>query len=207
MRTGSGFLAIWSDIRPDEETDYLHWLSREHTEERVGIAGFLGVRVFRARLADVSRYFILYSLEDGAVMGSPAYLERLNAPTPWSTRIMPRLGNFMRGGGTVTARQGKGRGAVVSPILLDAAAIDAARARLGAIVGEDRVIAAGLLQVDTAGTTIRTNEKTLRAGDRTFDALLLIEALDAEALTAAAKQPVTVFDQVFALDRADIGLS
>jgi hypothetical protein len=59
-----GFLAIWSDIDPADETEYLHWLTREHAAERVGLPGFLGVRVFRARLPERRRYFILYRLED-----------------------------------------------------------------------------------------------------------------------------------------------
>src|SRR6266849_282578 len=32
---GAGFLAIWSDIAPNNLTDYRHWLTREHTTERV----------------------------------------------------------------------------------------------------------------------------------------------------------------------------
>ena len=38
---GAGFLAIWSDVRLEGETDYLHWLTREHTSERLGVDGFL----------------------------------------------------------------------------------------------------------------------------------------------------------------------
>ena len=41
---GAGFLAIWSDIEPNTLTDYRHWLTREHTTERVTTKGFLAVR-------------------------------------------------------------------------------------------------------------------------------------------------------------------
>ena len=51
---GAGFLAIWSDVEPDHLTDYRHWLTREHTTERVTTNGFLGVRVFRATRADIA---------------------------------------------------------------------------------------------------------------------------------------------------------
>jgi hypothetical protein len=201
MKTGEGFLAIWSDVRPEQETDYLHWLTREHTEERVSIPGFLGVRVFRSRSTGNPRYFILYALESAAALASPAYLARLNAPSPWSQRIMPILGNFRRGGGTVVVRQGMGAGAVVAPILPDGP--DSADAgRLDAIATRDRIAAVSLLAVDGAGTAIQTSEKTLRSGDRTFDALLLVEALDAESLAAAIGDGHEVFDQVFALDKA-----
>jgi hypothetical protein len=203
MRAGQGFLAIWSDVAPEQETDYLHWLTREHTQERVSIPGFLGVRVFRSRAVGVRRYFILYTLAESGVMGSPAYVERLNAPTPWSQRIMPVLGNFRRGGGTVTARLGSGFGAVAAPILLDGDGAAQAPARATDLVGRDRIVAMSLLAVDGVGTAIQTNEKTLRAGDRSFDTLLLAEAVDSDALTTALGE-VELFDQVFALDRAPL---
>jgi len=60
---GAGFLAIWSDIAPNNLTDYRHWLTREHTTERVTTKGFLASRVFRAARADIHRFFILYELE------------------------------------------------------------------------------------------------------------------------------------------------
>ena len=104
---GAGFLAIWSDVEPDHLVDYRHWLTREHTTERVTTKGFLGVRVFRAARSGINRFFILYELESPEVLDGPAYLARLNAPTPWSQRIMPQLGNFVRGGGVMSARAGR----------------------------------------------------------------------------------------------------
>ena len=46
---GSGYLAIWSDLAPEHETDWMHWMTREHSAERVGVTGFLACRIF-ARL-------------------------------------------------------------------------------------------------------------------------------------------------------------
>jgi 3-dehydroquinate dehydratase-2 len=45
---GSGYLAIWSDLAPEHETDWMHWMTREHSSERVGVEGFLACRIFRA---------------------------------------------------------------------------------------------------------------------------------------------------------------
>jgi hypothetical protein len=101
---GTGFLAIWSDLAPEDETDWAHWMTREHSSERVRIEGFLGCRIFRALGATVNRYFILYDLERPEVVGGGQYLARLNAPTSWSQRIMPRLRNFVRGGGRALPR-------------------------------------------------------------------------------------------------------
>src|SRR6267143_4744959 len=116
---GAGFLAIWSDIVPNNLTDYRHWLTREHTTERVTTKGFLASRVFRAARADIHRFFILYELEAPEVLDGPAYLARLNAPTPWSQRIMPQLGNFVRGGGVMTARAGRGEGSTIVALRLE----------------------------------------------------------------------------------------
>src|SRR3954470_8890405 len=116
---GAGFLAIWSDIEPAALTDYRHWLTREHTTERVTTKGFLGVRVFRADRSDINRFFILYELESPEVLDGRAYLARLNAPTPWSQRIMPQLGNFIRGGGVMLARAGRGEGYTISVLRVE----------------------------------------------------------------------------------------
>src|SRR4029079_2693082 len=115
---GGGFLAIWSDVERSNLTDNRHWLTREHTTERVTTDGFLANRVFRAVRNDIERFFILYELQTPEVLDGPAYLARLNAPSPWSQRIMPQLGNFIRGGGVVTARAGRGEGATIVALRL-----------------------------------------------------------------------------------------
>ncbi|WP_439572172.1 hypothetical protein [Phreatobacter sp.] len=178
---GAGFLAIWSDVTVDRETDYLHWLAREHTAERLGVEGFLSVRVFRALAVDARRYFILYRLASPEVLASPAYLARLNEPTPWSRRMMPILGHFVRGGGRSVARAGLGQGGFVAAARLDTVPAGDAQALVSAAVANDRVAAAELLVTDSDRSAIDTREKGMRAGDASFAALLLVEGLDAEA--------------------------
>jgi len=182
---GAGYLAIWSDLSPEHETDWAHWITREHAAERVGIRGFLACRIFRALGTAANRYFILYELDDENVVGGADYLARLNAPTPWSQRIMPRLGNFARGGGRINASAGLGQGGIVAPLRLDAtpswdaADVTAELARL------DRIVAARVLLTDIAKTSLPTSEKGMRANDGSFAALLLIEGMDEAALRAA----------------------
>jgi hypothetical protein len=209
----AGFLGIWSDVTAEQETDYLHWLTREHTQERVGVPGFLGVRVFRAQLPDVQRFFIHYRLESHGVLTSAPYLARLNAPTEWTRRIMPILKNFARGGGRVVAQAGSGRGGKIVPVICEAAQLAAARTALDAIVARDRVSAARLLETDQAGTTVQTNEKSIRGKDESFAALLIIEALDDAALDDACSVlrgaltpagPQVHYDQVYALEKSDL---
>ena len=182
--TAPAMLAIWSDVTPEQETDYLHWLTREHTAERLGVPGFQAVRVFRAALPGVCRFLIVYELASAGVLTSAAYLARLNAPTPWSRRIMPLLRNFARGGGRVRDVRGTGGGAWVMPLRLDRMPA-AAPALLDALAAEDRICAVRLLEVDQQGSGVPTGEKALRGGDAAFAGLLLVEATGADALRGA----------------------
>jgi hypothetical protein len=189
----SAMLAIWSDVMPEQETDYLHWLTREHTAERIGIPGFEAVRVFRAEIPEACRYLILYNLAAPSVLTSLAYLARLNAPTPWSRRIMPTLRNFARGGGRVRAVRGTGSGAHLLPLRLDRLPPEAAEHLLNALVAEDRICAIRLLEVDQEGSKVPTNEKALRGGDESFRGLLLIEATDGNTLRRVMSRHLQAF--------------
>jgi len=181
---GAGFLAIWSDVDPTNLTDYRHWLTREHTTERVTTRGFLGSRVFQALRSDIERFFILYELETPEVLDGPAYLARLNAPTPWSQRIMPQLGNFMRGGGVITARAGRGEGAVVVARRLER--LPQMPQRLAdEIAALDGVAAVQIGITDLARTSVPTVEKGMRKHEGIFAGLLIVEALDEKSLRIA----------------------
>jgi hypothetical protein len=193
------------------ETDYLHWMTREHAIERVSIPGFLGMRMFRALQDDVRRYFILYELETPDVVGGAAYLARLNNPTLWSQRIMPQLQNFIRGGGSVAAASGAGLGGfVTAQPFEDIAALDGTEL-VTALAREERISSARLLATDHAQTAIKTREKDMRTRDSSFDGLLLIEGLDEAAVKAAASNlaagapkrnaPASIYITIFALDR------
>ncbi|OKO78097.1 hypothetical protein AC629_30875 [Bradyrhizobium sp. NAS80.1] len=184
---GAGFLAIWSDVAADDLTDYRHWLTREHTTERVTTKGFLASRVFRAAREDISRFFILYELEAPEVLDGKAYLARLNAPTPWSQRIMPKLGNFMRGGGMMVARAGRGEGATIMALRIETLPGDPTKLAQ-ALVACDGVAAVQIGATDEARTSVPTAEKGMRKNEGFFAGLLLIEALDVASLQAALQQ-------------------
>jgi hypothetical protein len=208
---GAGFLAIWSDVEPGHLTDYRHWLTREHTTERVTTKGFLGVRVFRAARADIARFFILYELESPEVLDGPAYLARLNAPTPWSQKTMPRLGNFIRGGGVMTARAGRGEGATIAALRIERLP-PKLQAFADALVALDGVAAVQIGTTDLARTSVPTVEKGMRKDEGIFAGLLIIEALDEAALRGALREAVNmapdiagagepeVYQGMFALD-------
>ncbi|WP_425258644.1 hypothetical protein ACPOLB_24380 [Rubrivivax sp. RP6-9] len=92
---GQAALAMWWDIAPEVRADFEHWHAHEHFPERLAIPGFL--RASRWRSADGGDgCFVLYELADHAVLRSPAYLARLNAPTSWSARLMPHHRHMVR---------------------------------------------------------------------------------------------------------------
>jgi hypothetical protein len=188
---GAGFLAIWSDVEQKDLTDYRHWLTREHTTERVTTKGFLSSRVFQAVRADINRFFILYELEAPEVLDGPAYLARLNAPTPWSQRIMPKLGNFVRGGGTVTTRAGRGEGALIVPLRLKRLPEEPQRLA-DDLVGVDGIAAVQIGTTDLARTSVKTVEKGMRQHDVAFAGILLIEAVDQISLRNAIRKAAEI---------------
>jgi hypothetical protein len=193
---GAGFLAIWSDVYSGDLVDYRHWLTREHTTERVTTKGFLGVRVFRAGRADINRFFILYELESPEVLDGPAYMARLNAPTPWSQRIMPLLGNFVRGGGVITARAGRGEGSTIAALRIEALPGNP-KLLAEAIVASDGVAAVQIGVTDLARTSVNTVEKGMRKDEGIFAGLVIIEALDEAALRGALRQATKVAPHLF----------
>jgi hypothetical protein len=192
---GAGFLAIWSDIEPKAVTDYRHWLTREHTTERVTTKGFLACRVFRADRSDIDRFFILYELEAPEVLDGPAYLARLNAPTPWSQRIMPQLGNFVRGGGLITARAGRGEGSTIAALRIEHLPEEPKRLA-DAIVALDGIAAVQVGATDRARTSVPTVEKGMRQHEGFFAGLLIIEALDETALRSALRRAAEIAPEV-----------
>src|SRR5882757_8058274 len=201
---GAGFLAIWSDVYSGNLTDYRHWLTREHTTERVTTSGFLAVRVFRAARADINRFFILYELESPEVLDGPAYMARLNAPTPWSQRIMPLLGNFIRGGGVMATRTGRGEGATIAALRIERLP-DNPLALADAIIASDGIAAVQIGVTDLARTSVPTIEKGMRKDEGIFAGLVIIEALDEAALRGALRQARKLAPDLFGgLDEPEI---
>lgn len=184
-----GLLAIWSTIAPEAETDYLHWLTREHVFERISVPGFCSGRVFRRRDSKPSEYLMLYELDHADVMSSEGYLTRLNAPTPWTRRIMPTLTHFRRGGGTLSHEAGypRGHGSHIAIARFDdelPAALTSER--LDELAQLDWVAAVRVMRVQSDSTSISTREKSMRRSEEgAFAGLIVIEALDRASLDRA----------------------
>ena len=116
---GSGFLAIWHDIKAEGEPEYKLWHTREHMPERLGVPGFeVGRRCVDWKLGK-HRYFTLYEARTIDVFGSEAYRARLNAPSAWSNRVQPHFTNFVRSACRTVVSVGKGIGGAIATVRMN----------------------------------------------------------------------------------------
>jgi hypothetical protein len=131
-------------------------------------------------------------------------MARLNAPTPWSQRIMPLLGNFIRGGGVMATRAGRGEGATIVALRIERLPNNP-QLLAAAIVASDGIAAVQIGVTDLARTSVPTVEKGMRKDEGIFAGLVIIEALDEAALRGALRQARKVAPDLFAgLDEPEI---
>jgi len=125
----------------------------------------------------------------------------------------------MRGGGTMVARAGRGEGATMMALRIEALP-ENAQELAEALVACDGIAAVQIGATDAARTSVPTTEKGMRKNEGFFAGLMLIEALDVVSLQAAllraraiapdvlsrASEP-EIYQNVFALDAriADFG--
>jgi len=160
-------MAAWLDITPEVEAEFADWYFREHVPERVTLPGFLAGRRYTAPGNEPNKYLALYEATGKAVFASNAYRERLEQPTPWTTKIMPHFRNFARsvfdvrlelgsqyGGAIATIRYANGAGLAG---WLESEALPALAARSG-------ICRVRLLEADEAQSRPKTREAGMRDG-------------------------------------------
>ena len=92
----AGILAVWNDCAPEGYDHFERWYIREHLQERVGVPGFRFGRRYEAVSGGDRRFFAFYEVESPDVLSSQAYVERLEAPTPWTLEAMKSFRNMVR---------------------------------------------------------------------------------------------------------------
>ncbi|ETA53253.1 hypothetical protein [Ponticoccus alexandrii] len=193
MQTDRGILAIWHDIEPDQTDAVLDWYNKEHHFERLAVPGFRMVRRYTA-VEGAPELFIHYETDGASVLSSPAYLERLNAPTPWTLQSQP---HFRKNSRTVCHRSlawGSAEGGFVGvlrilagdtpqPESLDEQAVQGALADAPGVVGGE------IWRSDRERSSIETREKQIRKGQDTYvDAVVVVHATDARAAGNAVER-------------------
>jgi hypothetical protein len=188
---GKACLAMWWDMAPAMRAEFEHWHSHEHFPERLAIPGFQ--RATRFTSADGGEgIFVMYELEAHEVVSSPAYLASLNAPSPWSTKMMPHHRNMVRSQCHVLASRGAGvaRQALtlrLSPASGRAAELQASlAARMAGWAALPGLAGAHLLRHQPPAIA-QTTEQKIRGGDQAADWVLVVCGYDAAALDALAQ--------------------
>jgi hypothetical protein len=188
---GKAALAMWWDIAPDHRAEFEDWHSHEHFPERLSIPGFLrGSRWSSAG----EGYFILYELEAYETLTSPQYRERLNAPTPWSTKMMPHHRNMVRSQCRVLDSYGGGIGGSLLTVRLSPEASQGKSVRralqefLSKVPNEVGLTSGHLLRTDTP-TAAQTTEQKIRGSDAAADWIVIVSGYDAQALEDLAAGP------------------
>jgi hypothetical protein len=184
---GKAAVAMWWSVRPDQRAEFGDWHSHEHFPERMSIAGFRrGSRWTSTREAE--GFFVLYELEQYDVLTSKGYLDRLNAPTPWSTRMMPHHLGMVRSQCRIVASFGGGVATSLATIRLSPETGGEAELRtqladtLGALAREPGLTGAHLLLTDTPRTSAPTTEQQIRGSDGAADWIVLLSGYDADAV-------------------------
>ena len=170
---GRAAIAMWWGFDPAMQPEIEDWHSHEHFPERLGIPGFLrGSRWVRG-----TSYFVLYEVDSLATLTGGAYMERLNAPTPWSRKMMPHHRNMVRSLCLVRASSGRGLSGCMASVRLDRAT---PLPELKGITG------AQLLESQPMAALPQTTEQKIRGGDAQAHWILLLNGYDAELVAAAA---------------------
>ena len=171
---GCGILAIWHDIVPEHQTDVLSWYDREHHFERLAVPGFRSVRRYQAEPGTSPQLFIRYETESTATLSAPAYLERLNQPTPWTLRCQPQFRGNSR---TVCERiesHGGAEGGCAVTIRLAGPMSAELRQAIGSACELPGALGWERWAADLQRSTIPTREKQLRGGEDRYAATILV---------------------------------
>jgi len=189
------FLAFWNDLDSVDETEYLRWLTREHAQECLATRGLLSVRVFRAKSETHAQFLIFYRLQKDT---------RIEGAMRCPEEIMPRLKNFVRVEGRIVQESGEGAGGYVACVFIERSDLPGYREAAVEIANADSIAATRLFEADPPVSETHASTKEVRPDDRSFEAMLLIEALDEDELAAGlalmgVRQP-TIYREIFRLD-------
>lgn len=188
---GRAVLAMWWDVSADVRAEWEHWHSHEHFPERLAIPGFLRA----SRWIDTSggeAFFVMYELQDHSVLASDAYLARLNAPTPWSTRMMPLHRNMIRTQCKVVRSHGVVTGGQVltircSPADATGEALQRGIGELAARVSQQPgIIGLHVLRHEAPPIAMTAEQKIRGNADRAADWAIVVSGYDAGALSRLA---------------------
>jgi hypothetical protein len=188
---GSAAMLLWYDIIPEQIAEHDDWHTRQHFPERVGIPGFIRAQRWVSRPPG-ARYFVVYEVKDIDVLSSAQYLERLNNPTPWTSRMMPSFRGMVRGFCRLESSHGSvlGTTCVTSRYSAAPGMEDRLRTWLNGELIPDLMQRKGI----TSAFTLRsdrapemTAEQRIRGRDASVDRVLLVTGYSPEPVAGLAQ--------------------
>jgi hypothetical protein len=183
---GSAAMLLSFDIADEAIAEHDDWHTHEHLAERLSIPGFLrGTRW--VALQGRPRYLVVYEVAELATLTSAAYLERLNNPSAWTSRVMPHYRGMSRGLCSVSGSFGLGTGHAAALLRFKPQRGSAESLRrwllqevLPPLPSEQGVGSVHLLE--RAITPQMTHEQRIRGADAGIDWALLLTGYSEEAL-------------------------
>ena len=187
---GNAAVAMWWNVAPEAQSEFEDWHSREHMPERLRIPGFLRGTRWTSPSGE-GDYFVIYELAEYETLTSKHYLDRLNNPTPWSTKMMPQHRNMTRSQCRVLCSHGGGAAHTLLTLRFSPVPGQANRLRerlsrdvLPALAARAGLIGAHLLQTQTPTGQAATAEQKIRGGDAVADWILLAGGYDSKVVAA-----------------------
>lgn len=188
---GKGALAMWWSMAAPVRADFEDWHSHEHFPERLRIPGFR--RATRWASADGGEgIFVMYELQEYETVSSAPYLERLNAPTPWSTRMMPYHRDMVRTQCRVLESAGGAVARHALTVRLSPAAgrtgdlRSGLRALIDSVPSRPGLVGAHLLQHQAPPIAATTEQKIRGSADQAADWVLVCCGYDLAVVQALA---------------------
>ncbi|MET4385651.1 hypothetical protein ABIB73_001386 [Bradyrhizobium sp. F1.4.3] len=184
---GKAAVAMWWSVRPEQRAEFGDWHSREHFLERMSIPGFRRGSRWTST-TDAEGFFVLYELEQYDVFTSRGYLDRLNAPTPWSTKMMPHHLGMVRSQCRIAASFGGGGATSLATVRLspetsrETALQTHLSETLRTLAQQPGLTGAHLLLTDTPRTNSPTTEQQIRGADGAADWIVLLSGYDPDVV-------------------------
>lgn len=187
---GKAAMLLTFDVEQSAIPEHDDWHTHEHLPERLSIPGFLrGTRWVAVRGAP--RYVVLYEVDRLETLGSSSYLERLNNPTPWTSKMMAHYRDMSRGLCAVEKSCGLGMGHCALLIRFKlASASSASSTSVAAWLGEDvmpqlpaRPGVGSIHLLRSALAPAMTSEQRIRGADSGVDWALMATGYEQDALS------------------------
>jgi len=184
---GNAAMLLSFDVAPDAIDEHDDWHTHEHLPERLSIPGFVrGTRWVAPE--GRPRYFVMYEVDEVATLASAPYLERLNNPTPWTSKMMTHYRGMTRGFCTIAGSFGTGVGHAALVVRFRPAPDKETGMREWLLSDELPKLPsqAGLASAhvfEAALTPPSTNEQRIRGSDATMALALVVTGYSAERVT------------------------